>query len=111
MNRGVFYKGGLRMKKKILVGLAALAVIAGFSAFAATPSAQDAPLSNSYGQGYCYDGNDGYCQGPRRGGCYNGQNNCYNDNGYCQGPRRGCRANTQAGCQGWQNCPAYDNQR
>ena len=74
------------MKKKILVGLAALAVIAGFSAFAATPSAQDAPLSNSYGQGYCYDGNDGYCQGPRRGGCYNGQNNCYNDNGYCQGP-------------------------
>lgn len=98
------------MKKKILAGLAALAVVAGFSAFAATPAASETPSSAPYEQGYtCYD--NGYCPGPQRRGCYDGQNNCYTDNGYCQGPRRGCRANTRSGCQGWQDCPAYDGQR
>ena len=72
------------MKKKILAGLAALAVVAGFSAFAATPAASETPSSAPYEQGYtCYD--NGYCPGPQRHGCYDGQNNCYTDNGYCQG--------------------------
>lgn len=66
------------MKKKILAGLAALAVVAGFSAFAATPAASETPSSAPYEQGYtCYD--NGYCPGPQRHGCYDGQNNCYTD--------------------------------
>ena len=68
------------MKKKILAGLAALVVIAGFSAFAATPAASEGSSSGSYGPGYtCYDNGNGYCRGPRA--CYDDHDNCYTGNG------------------------------
>lgn len=98
------------MKKKILAGLAALVVIAGFSAFAATPAALEGSSSGTYGPGYtCYDNGNGYCRGPRA--CYDDHDNCYTGNGHCQGPRRGCRADGQRGCQGRQDCPAYSEQQ
>ena len=67
------------MKKKILAGLAALVVIAGFSAFAATPAASDGSSSGTYGPGYtCYDNGNGFCRGPRA--CYDDQDYCYTGN-------------------------------
>ena len=97
------------MKKKILAGLAALVVIAGFSAFAATPAASEGSSSGTYEIGTCYDNGNGYCRGPQA--CYDDHDNCYTGNGYCQGPRRGCRADGQRGCQGRQDCPAYSEQQ
>ena len=98
------------MKKKILAGLAALVVIAGFSALEATPAASEGASSGAYGSGYTgYVNGNGYGRGPQA--CYDDHDNCYTGNGYCQGPRRGCRADGQRGCQGRQDCPAYSEQQ
>ncbi|MDY2965386.1 MAG: hypothetical protein SOR58_04200 [Megasphaera massiliensis] len=65
------------MKKKVLLIVAALSVMAGFSAFAAN-SYSDQYDSSYYNNGY-------YCHG---NGYYSDNGDGYND-GYCHGPYMG----------------------
>lgn len=66
------------MKKKVLLVVAAISVMAGFSAFAANSNSSDQYDSSYYNNGY-------YCHG---NGYYSDNGDGYND-GYCYGPYMG----------------------